>query len=85
MKHGTDSSYHQGCRCADCREAHRVATYKYRHGIKEYALYKGDELLGIGTLEQLAQLRGIQKRSIMLYGRSCYKKRKGASMSLVRI
>lgn len=32
---------------------------------KEYALYKGDEFLTIGTLEELAKYLGINYRNIL--------------------
>ena len=32
-----------------------------------YALYRGDELLGIGTAEQLAKERGVSRDTIYWY------------------
>lgn len=42
---------------------------------KEYALYKGDELLGIGTLETLSKEFGIKIKSLLFYQTPTYKKR----------
>ena len=42
---------------------------------KEYALYKGDELLDIGTLEYLSKKYNIKKRSLIFYGTPTYQKR----------
>ena len=33
----------------------------------EYALYKGDELLAIGTLDELAEFRGVTRNTIYFY------------------
>lgn len=41
----------------------------------EYALYKGDELLHIGTAEEIAKKRGIKKKSVMHYATDSYKER----------
>ena len=31
MTHGTHSGYTSGCRCAECREAHRIENSVYYH------------------------------------------------------
>ena len=36
-------------------------------GVVEYALYKGEELLVIGTLEEIAEERGVNPRTIYNY------------------
>ena len=41
----------------------------------EYALYKGDELLSIGTIKELAKEFGVGERSIKFYMTPTYKKR----------
>jgi len=40
---------------------------------REYALYKGDELLGIGTAIELATIRGCKIESIKFIGTQAYK------------
>lgn len=42
---------------------------------KDYALYKGDELLGIGTLEALSKEFGIKIKSLLFFKTPTYKKR----------
>lgn len=42
---------------------------------KEYALYKGDELLGIGTKKELAKMLGVKNSTINFYRSPAYKKR----------
>lgn len=42
---------------------------------KEYALYKGDELLGVGTIKELAEELGIKPKSVRRYGHPDYKRR----------
>lgn len=43
--------------------------------IKEYALYKGDELLDVGTLEYLSKKFNIKKRTLLFYQSLAYRKR----------
>ena len=33
----------------------------------EYALYKGEDLLAIGTLDELAEFRGVSRNTIYWY------------------
>lgn len=42
---------------------------------KEYALYKGDELLGIGTLQELSKQFGVKVKSLLFYQTPAYRKR----------
>ena len=42
---------------------------------KEYALYKGDQLLSIGTLEELQDETGLKRRTLLFYGTPSYKNR----------
>lgn len=42
---------------------------------KEYALYKGDELLDMGTLEYLSKKFNIKKKSLLFYRSPAYKRR----------
>ena len=41
----------------------------------EYAMYKGDELLCIGTLDDIAKARGIKKRTAYYYTTRAYRKK----------
>ncbi|MGZ1075889.1 hypothetical protein ACXOXG_08355 [Streptococcus thermophilus] len=43
--------------------------------VKEYALYKGDELLAMGTKREIAEKLGISVRSVTCYGTPSYAKR----------
>lgn len=40
-----------------------------------YALYKGEELLSIGTIYQIAQELKVQVRTIKYYGTNAYKRK----------
>ena len=40
-----------------------------------YALYKGDELLDVGTLRELAERRGVKQSTIYYYSMPTYKRR----------
>lgn len=42
---------------------------------KEYALYKGEELLIIGTLREIAKQQNIKERTVSFYGTPTYQKR----------
>ena len=44
--------------------------------MKEYALYKGDDLIGIGTIKELAELTGVRKETIKFYGMPSHIKRR---------
>lgn len=54
---------------------------------QEYALYKGDELLHIGTLHELAEYHGVKESTIRYYATTAYHeriaKRKGKDHILV--
>ena len=43
--------------------------------MKEFALYKGDELLAMGTKREIAEKLGISVRSVTCYGTPSYAKR----------
>ena len=55
--------------------------------MKEYALYKGDELLGIGTLAELAKQQNVKERTIYYYSMPAYqrKSKKGPNKRMVAI
>lgn len=45
----------------------------------EYALYKGDELLSIGTIRELAEQFKVGERTILFYMTPTYQKRTSES------
>ena len=45
---------------------------KYR---KEYALYKGEECLIIGTIKEIAEQQGVKEKTIRFYMSPAYLKR----------
>lgn len=49
---------------------------------KEYALYKGDNLLKIGTAEEIAEELGIKKETVLFYKSPAYSKRTNPDKSL---
>ena len=42
----------------------------------EYAMYKGEELQGIGTIKELAEIRGVKPETIKFYASNVYKNRR---------
>ncbi|EKG5451776.1 TPA: hypothetical protein RUJ82_002219 [Listeria monocytogenes] len=49
----------------------------------EYAMYKGDELLLIGTLTELADFKNVTRDTILFYMSNSYKKRVGENGLIV--
>ena len=47
--------------------------------MKEYALYKGDKLLIIGTIDEIAKNQNVQKKTIYFYHSKTYLKRRKTS------
>ena len=43
--------------------------------MKEYALYKGDELLSIGTIQEIAKEQNIKEKTVKFYKTRAYEKR----------
>jgi DNA-binding CsgD family transcriptional regulator len=43
--------------------------------VKEYALYKGEELLAIGTKREIAEQLGVSVNSVSHYGTPVYARR----------
>ena len=43
--------------------------------MKEYALYKGEECLAIGTIKEIAKHMKVKPETIKFYMRTIYKKR----------
>ena len=52
-----------------------------------YALYKGDEVIAIGTLKELGKLLNVSPRTIFFYSTPTYRKRNkgGNSYIVIRI
>ncbi len=42
---------------------------------KEYALYKGDEIIMFGTIEEIAKAQGVKRKTILFYQTPAYLKR----------
>ncbi|AZF89035.1 host nuclease inhibitor [Streptococcus phage CHPC875] len=55
--------------------------------VKEYALYKGEELLAMGTKREIAEKLGVSVNTITFYGTPSYAKRtnEGLSRRLVKL
>ncbi|MBK2004172.1 hypothetical protein JI641_14405 [Listeria ivanovii subsp. londoniensis] len=49
----------------------------------EYAMYKGDDLLIIGTLTELADFKNVTRDTILFYMSNAYKKRVGENGQIV--
>lgn len=47
--------------------------------MNEYALYKGDTLIAIGTVHEIAEQTGLSVNSIRNYGTPSYRKRNNNS------
>lgn len=43
--------------------------------MKEYALYKGEECLAIGTLSEIAKQMNVKEKTIYFYTTPAYKRR----------
>jgi len=43
--------------------------------MQDYALYKGDELLALGTLDEMEKQLGVRRKSILRYGTPSYRKK----------
>lgn len=42
---------------------------------KEYALYKGETLLSIGTAQEIAKEMNVKEETVLFYNKPAYKKR----------
>lgn len=42
---------------------------------QEYALYKGDEFIDLGTIPEIAKREGVKPKSIYYYNTPAYKKK----------
>lgn len=43
--------------------------------MKVYVVYKGEDILAIGTVEEIAKILGIKPESVIFYNSKTYKKR----------
>lgn len=48
---------------------------KRKKKLKEYAAYKGDRFIGIGTLQELATIMGVKKQTVYFYTTPSSRKR----------
>ena len=54
--------------------------------MKEYAVYKGEEILGIGTVDELAKKLNVKRKTIFFWGTpSGHKRNKGKAKIAIRI
>lgn len=58
--------------------------------VKEYALYKGDEFITIGTIDEIAERMGVKKKTIAHYKTPTYlrkieRRKSGGGNSMVLI
>lgn len=52
----------------------------------EYAVYKGDKFIDIGTLEELAKKLNVKKRTIQWYATPCNSRRnKGNKITVIKL
>ena len=53
----------------------------------EYALYKGDEFITLGTIKEIAKFLGVSERTVHFYSTPTYRKRnqKGNAYIVIRI
>ena len=42
---------------------------------QEYALYKGDEFIDLGTIQEIAKREGVKPKTILYYKTPAYKKK----------
>lgn len=61
-------------RCQTCLDVNSRKIKKERK-IQEYALYKGEEFLCMGTAREIAEEMGIKKTTVYFYLSPSYKKR----------
>ena len=64
--------------CKKCKNKRDKKYYKSKYTPKkltEYALYDGEEILGIGTAKELAELTGVKEQTIRFYSTNSYKER----------
>ncbi|UED81062.1 LuxR C-terminal-related transcriptional regulator [Lysinibacillus sp. CD3-6] len=43
--------------------------------MKEYALFKGEQMVAIGTVEEIAEERGVKPKTIQFYMSKVYQRR----------
>lgn len=71
--------------CKTCKKKRSKAYYEkhFKKVKKEYALYKGDELLSVGTRQEIAEEMGIKRQTVSIYGTDSYKKRAGKNIRVL--
>lgn len=73
------------CYCKKCKSQKQKESY-IKKAKPEYALYRGEECLVIGTAEEIAKDQGIAISSVYYYGTPAHKKRiKGNAKVLVKL
>ena len=60
--------------CKKCKNERDKANYKKKR-LTEYALYKGEEILRIGTIPEIAEAEGILQSSVRFLMTPTYKNR----------
>ncbi|KMY32021.1 hypothetical protein ACZ11_07575 [Lysinibacillus xylanilyticus] len=43
--------------------------------MNEYALYKGEQMVAVGTVYEIAEERGVKPKTIQFYGSGTYQRR----------
>lgn len=43
--------------------------------MKEYAVYRGEQMLAVGTLEDCAEVLGVKPKTVLYYATPTYQKR----------
>lgn len=57
----------------------------YKKEPAEYALYKGEEILIVGTIDEIAEARGVKRETLFHYGTPAYSKRSKNGMRLTKL
>lgn len=80
MKHGILKTYKLGCKCDRCQKAGEEHDEKMR--LKEekrnreiWALYKGDALIMLGSLPEIARLKHSSMKTLEFYRTKIYAER----------
>ncbi|GLC88676.1 helix-turn-helix transcriptional regulator [Lysinibacillus piscis] len=49
--------------------------------MKDYALYKGDQMIAIGTVNEIAKERGVKPETIRYYMSGAYQRRSNSKVN----
>lgn len=60
--------------CKECTNRKRREDYEQKK-LNEYALYKGEELLEVGTIKEILERVNIKETTLRYYGTATYKRR----------